>query len=223
MAFLSDCRPATKQSGSRRNFARRVGVAFLWLRGVAFASVATIALFQSSAVAQRAPSKEEIEAAFLYNFAKFVEWPTNAFATASSPIVIGVLGNKDFAAIVDKTVRTSQPVNGRTFKVESYESSTEIHSGRECHILFINCNTGGTSSEAKREMERLRKIITSLEGKSILTVSEDPGNEFAKLGGIVNFYTENQKIRFQINPDAAKAANLKISSKLLNLAQIVRS
>jgi hypothetical protein len=223
MAFLTDCRIRSGKSALQQGVVARSGARLLsgWFFILA---VSLFGVLQFSALAQRQPSKEEIEAAFLYNFAKFVEWPTNAFAEATSPIVIGVLGNDAFGGTVRDTIRTSQPVNGRRFAVEIYKNVGEIKGNRDCHILFVQADTSSRNpQELKRELDRVSKILDELKDRSILTVSEDPGYQFAKLGGIVNFYTESNKIRFEINPDAAKGARLKISSKLLNLARIVRS
>ena len=148
------------------------------------------------------PSEYQIKAAFLFNFAKFVEWPLEAFAEPTSPFIIGILGENPFGDDFERTIR-AKTVNNRPFTIKEIRSLPEA---RTCHILFIN------SSEKKR----LSEIFESLRGVSVLTVGET--ERFVDTGGIINFVKESDKIRLQINDDAAKSAGLKISSKLLSLA-----
>ena len=149
-----------------------------------------------------APTEYQIKAAFLYNFAKFVEWPPEAFATPTSPIVIGVLGDNVFGNNLQQTIN-NKVLNNRPLQFKEFHSVIEA---TNCHILFIS-----TSEKA-----RFQKIMEGLRGSSVLTVSETP--EFIGAGGMINFMLEANKIRFQINDEAAKKAGLKISSKLLSLA-----
>jgi hypothetical protein len=122
-----------------------------------------------------------------------------------SPIIIGVLGVDPFGSVLDETVQ-GEIVKGRRIEVRRYRKVGEIS---DCHILFIS------SSEASK----VSSILASLKGRSILTVSDAEG--FASAGGMIRFITDKNKIRFRINTDATKAANLSISSKLLQLAEIV--
>jgi len=166
-------------------------------------------LFSSAgrAPAQTAPTKEfQVKAVFLFNFTQFVEWPTNAFPEAQAPMVIGVLGEDPFGPFLDETVR-GETVNGHPLVIQRYHDVGEI---KQCHILFIS----------RSESNRLEEILTSLKGRNILTVADFDG--FARQGGIVRFITD-KKIHLRINLDAAKAANLTISSKLLRPAEIVES
>lgn len=148
------------------------------------------------------PSEYQIKAAFLYNFAKFVEWPPQAFAGPGSPMVIGVLGKNVFGGDLERTIR-NKTVNNHPFQFKEFHSVPEA---TNCQILFISAS----------EKDRLPKILDGLRGASVLTVSET--DQFIGDGGMINFVIEDNKIHFQINDDAAKKAGLKISSKLLNLA-----
>ena len=148
------------------------------------------------------PSEYQVKAAFLFNFAKFVEWPPETFAGETSPLVIGILGDNPFGTDLERTV-AGKLINNRPITIRSFPTAAEA---ANCHILFIS------SSEKKR----LPDIIQSLHGTAVLTVGET--DQFIASGGMVNFVQEASKIRFQINDDAAKAARLKISSKLLTLA-----
>jgi hypothetical protein len=151
-----------------------------------------------------AQSKEyQIKGAFLYNFAQFVAWPPEAFPDNQSPLVIGVLGENPFGDFLDGLVQGAK-VNSHPLVVQHYNQASEIQG---CDILFIS------RSEAKQVDE----ILADLKGRDILTVSDIDG--FTAKGGIIQFTTENNKIRFQINLEAAKAASLSISSKLLKCAE----
>jgi hypothetical protein len=153
--------------------------------------------------AQESPAIEyRLKAAFLWNFAKFVDWPTNAFANDKAPFVIGVLGDNPFGADLEQTVK-GKLINDHPITVKSYRNATDA---RASHILFVS-----SSEESK-----LPDIIESLRGAPVLTVGEY--EQFTQSGGMINFVREANKIRFQINDEAAKAAGLKISSKLLSLA-----
>lgn len=146
-----------------------------------------------------------LKAVFLLNFAQFTDWPTNAFAASDSPLVIGVLGDDPFGALLDDAVR-GETMNGRKFVVERYRRVEDI---KTCHILFIS----------QSEIKRLDKTVENLKGKPILTVSEIDGSAYR--GVCVRFITENNKIHLRINTDALQAAKLTMSSKLLRVAEIV--
>ena len=148
------------------------------------------------------PSEYQLKAAFLYNFAKFIDWPPEAFAADQSPFIIGILGDNPFGTDLERTV-AGKLINNRPITIRSFPTAAEA---ANCHILFIS------SSEKKL----LPEIIQSLHGTAVLTVGET--DQFIASGGMVNFMQEASKIRFQINDDAAKAARLKISSKLMSLA-----
>lgn len=148
------------------------------------------------------PTEYQIKAAFLYNFAKFVEWPPTAFADTQSPIVIGVLGKNVFDDNLEKIIH-GKTVNNRPFLFKEFHTVAEA---TNCHILFISAS----------EQKKLPKILEGLQGASVLTVSET--DQFIAAGGMINFVIEDKKIHFQINDEAAKKAGLKISSKLLSLA-----
>jgi hypothetical protein len=156
--------------------------------------------------AQTAPAREyQVKAVFLFNFAQFVDWPPQAFPEAQTPLVIGVLGEDPFGAYLDETVR-DEKVNNRPLAVRRYRRVEEI---KTCHILFIS----------RSEADRLEQILARLKGRHILTVADTEG--FALRGVMIRLITEKNKIRLKINLEAAKAANLTISSKLLRPAKIV--
>jgi hypothetical protein len=147
----------------------------------------------------------QIKAVFLFNFAQFVDWPAGAFPQPESPLVIGILGEDPFGAYLDQAVR-GETVNHRTLVIQRYRRVEDV---AKCQILFISRSEAG----------HLEQILSALRGQSILTVSDADG--FSREGGMIRFATENNKIRLKINLEAARAAGLKISSKLLRPAEIV--
>jgi hypothetical protein len=163
----------------------------------------SVAAGLSAARAQEAlPSEYEMKAAYLFNFTKFVEWPTNAFARTNSPLIIGVLGDDPFGSVLDTTIQSKQ-VNGHPFVVQRFKTPTDL---KPCQVLFISDS----------QKKRWPKIQSTLGTNSVLTVSEN-WDHFTDDGGIVYFFTQDNKVCFDINDVAAKRAGLKISSKLLQL------
>jgi hypothetical protein len=152
-----------------------------------------------------APTTSEIEAVFLFNFSQFVDWPSQVFAEPDSPIVISVLGSDPFGTTLDEVVR-GEVVKGRSLIVRRFQRVEQL---TDTQILFIS----------RSERGRLESILTTLKGRSVLTVSDIEG--FANNGGIICFVLVDNKIRLRVNLQAAKAAGLTLSSKLLRPAQIV--
>jgi hypothetical protein len=154
------------------------------------------------------PSVKEyqVKAAFLYNFAKFIEWPDSAFADEHAPICIGIVGHDPFGEAFNGI--STKTVQARPLEIRRFQSVQDI---KFCHILFISPS----------EKEHLASLLSILQERSMLTVSETA--HFAQAGGMVNFIVRGKKIRLEINPLSAKRAGLKISSKLLQLATIIVS
>jgi YfiR/HmsC-like len=156
----------------------------------------------------QAQSKEyQIKAAFLFNFAQFVDWPSAAFAKTNAPFYIGVLGDDPFGAALDATIQDEAIDNHKII----VERSQNIEDLKNCQMIFVS----------KSEKGRVVKILSELDSKPILTVSEVEG--FAQHGGGINFYLAGTKVRFEINPDAAQSDGLRISAQLLSLGKIVQS
>ncbi len=159
----------------------------------------------ASARGQSPPTEYEIKAAFLYNFAKFVEWPADAFSDSRAPIVVGIVGEDPFGASLDAMV-FGKSVNGRGLVVKRVSEGPEL---RSCHILFIS------SSRQKH----LARILEILKDSGVLTVGE--ADRFTTSGGAIRFVLDENKVRFEINLDATGRARLKLSAKLLALARRV--
>jgi hypothetical protein len=165
------------------------------------------------AFAQAADSSDSseylIKAGFIYNFAKFVEWPSAAFAQPDSPIIIGILGTDPFGTLIDRIVENKK-IGARGFVVKRLKWGTDLKDLKECKILFV-----GASEKA--HIDELVQIVKSL---PILTVGETPG--FAERGGVIRFVLEDNRVRFEVNVEAAHQADLTISSRLLTLARIIQ-
>ena len=150
-----------------------------------------------------------IKAGFIYNFAKFVEWPATAFAQPDSPIVIGILGTDPFGTLIDRIVENKK-IGARGVVVKRLKWGMDLKDLKDCKILFV-----GASERA--HVDDLVQIVKSL---PILTVGETPG--FAERGGVIRFVLEDNRVRFEVNVDAARQADLTISSRLLTLARIIQ-
>jgi hypothetical protein len=153
----------------------------------------------------KASSEYEVKAAFLLNFAQFIEWPQGTFASNDSPIVVGVLGTDPFGEVLEATFADAL-AQGRRLVVRRGRNVDDL---RDCNMLFVS------QSESDRQSE----ILASVRDSSMVTVSET--KDFARRGGIINFYFEGNKVRFEINPGAAERKGLKLSSQLLKRARIV--
>jgi len=155
--------------------------------------------------AEPAPTEYEIKAAFIYNFAKYVEWPENNDLDSGEAFIIGVLGADPFGALLDQIAR-SKTIGDKPIVIRRFE---HVEDYTPCHILFV----------AASEHDRLPAILEKLAHSPALVMGDTAG--FAHAGVAVNFVIERSKVRFEINPAAATRAGLKISSKLLRLATIV--
>lgn len=176
----------------------------IWLLGCCLlGGLASGALAQSSDVINR---EYPLKALFLFNFASYVEWPPTAVAGENRPFVIGILGSAPLEDTL-REIAATKLINGRRIVLEHFASAAAL---RECQILFI----GREVSPQERQL-----AVEKLWHQPVLIVGESEG--FAQHGAVVNFFVENNKIRFEINVDAAREQRLTISSKLLALARIV--
>lgn len=158
----------------------------------------------AAAQSPRAP-EYEVKAAFLYNFAKFVEWPSPAFSASSAHLRICVLGHDPFGDALIRIVE-GKSISGHSIVIREAQSLAEA---RACHILFIS----------RSDPDTLQQALAHLRDLPVLTVGEN--SEFLSLGGMINFVLEEDRVRFEINLEAAERHHLKISSKLLSVARVV--
>jgi YfiR/HmsC-like len=180
------------------------GLRWRWVSRLALPVITFAALLLLDRPAEAQPNLEyEVKAAFLLNFAKFVEWPRTAFADATAPIAICILGKDPFGPVIDELV-TGETVNGRKLIVRRIAARPVQQS---CQIVFDEA----PGKEAAK--------VLSMLGQGVLTVGE--GDSFVHDGGMIGFMLDNRRVRFDINEGAAEAAALKISSKLLSVARDV--
>jgi hypothetical protein len=180
-----------------------------------------VAAITPKARADSTSSQEyQVKAAFLYNFFQFVDWPKEKLTDSNEPIIIGIIGKDPFGdafePLKDKKVKGRSIVIKRFKSFEELkkpaekdkpESSQEIKTLTECHLLFI-CSS---------EQKNLKEIINTVKNQSVLAVGEIEG--FLEAGGIINLLVEEKKIRFEINITAAERAKLRIRAELLRLAK----
>lgn len=176
----------------------------LMLRTVLVVILLSVAGF---ALPQAVAPEYNVKAAFLFNFAQFVTWPEEAFEDKNAPLVVGILGEDPFGGYLDQTV-SSETVNGHPLEVRRYTDATQA---ADAHILFVNLP----------RQDKLDKALKDLKGHPVLTVGDT--QSFARSGGMIRFYTENNRIRLRVNLDEVKAADLAISAKLLKLAVVVQN
>jgi hypothetical protein len=172
--------------------------------GRAFALVLLCACSVLPAFAQSA-TEDQLKAAYLFNFAKFIQWPAEVFATTSAPMNFCVLGRSPVVDELDSSIG-GKSVDGHTIMVKHLHGPDEI---KDCHLIFLAASAG----------KQQQKLIEAAKRTPVLLVAETPG--FARSGGTINFITESGRLLFEVNIVAAENAHLKISSKLLALARIV--
>jgi hypothetical protein len=146
----------------------------------------------------------QVKAAFLFNFARFIEWPDKAFQSEKEAISVCVFRYDPFGSALDEIIR------GKTIgdRVVQAKRITELGELKACQVVFVSA----------REEKRLQEILDSVKGASALVVGES--EDFAARGGGIQFFVEANKLRFAVNVDAMQRARLKVSSKLLALAKI---
>lgn len=189
----------------RRALPGRGALNFAW---VALTLIIWNCLTQSSAGEESAATvlEHKVKAAYLLNFARFVEWPANAFTNAAAPIVVGIIGEDPIGACLEQMVQ-NQTVQHR--KIVLRHLGPQDDAGA-CQILFL--------SETLNANDQ-RELLERLKARSVLTVSDK--RDFVQQGGMVGFVLVEANIRFDISRRAAEAAALKFSSKLLKVARKV--
>jgi hypothetical protein len=151
-----------------------------------------------------APSAPEyqLKAVFIYNFDQFIEWPDGAFAKADSPLVITVLGDNPFGNVLEQVTRGKQ-IRGHEIVVRYAQDAAKIG---QTHVLFVGAPYNQNPGE----------LVQKLTG--VLTIGDT--ENFTSAGGMIRFYSERSKLRFEINTKAADKGGIKVSAKLLHLAKM---
>ena len=145
-----------------------------------------------------------VKLAFLYNFAKFVEWPADSYSNPGAPLSICIVGHDPFSSDIEDELQTRKAW-GHPVQVLTLRPAETLSA---CHMVFIPITEKDQA-----------KVVRSLKGSSTMTVGETEG--FAAMGGVINLTVEKSEVHFEVNRLAADRAHLKISAKLLSLAKIV--
>jgi hypothetical protein len=153
------------------------------------------------------PSQEyKVKAAFIYNFARFIEWPPSVFPSADAPFVIAVLGIDPFNGALEQAVN-GKAVGTRRVEIRHFESVDKIG---DCQILFVPVTDDASEANA----------IGKVKNNHVLTIGES--DSFDVNGGCLQFFEQDNKVRFEISTDATDQSQVRISSKLLKLARIFK-
>jgi hypothetical protein len=151
------------------------------------------------------PGEAEVKAAFVFNFIKFVQWPSSAFRSPEDPILLSVLGNDTTGAALSSL--DGKKVSGRRVVVRK----VPVLSGLErCHVLFVGAS----------EKKALAPVLRAAQGWPVLTVADFEG--FAGRGGTIGFVRQDDRVGFEISEEAARKVGLKVDAKLLYLGKSVR-
>ena len=152
-------------------------------------------------------AEARVKAAFLYKFVGYIDWPVTAFARPDTPVTIAILGADALAAELSRTV-AGRTVNDRPVLVRRLKAEDTLDG---VHVLFVG----------RAESARLPQVAKSAQSRSILTVTESEGA--LAQGSIINFVLAERRVRFEIALDSAEKSRLKLSSRLLAVAQQVRT
>jgi hypothetical protein len=148
----------------------------------------------------------QVKAAYVYNFAKFVDWPPEAFDTPAQPIVFCVLGETPLNLAL-RDALSGKVVDRRPLVFRELQDSKQAN---KCQVLFISPS----------DKKHLHQTLDELKSLSVLTVGE--AENFTSEGGIVRFVLDAGRVQLEFNLDAADDAKLRVSSKLLSLGKTVR-
>ena len=180
-------------------------------RGIGILRLTMVLLFAACSVlnGQAQSSKlsdYDIKAAYLFNFGRFVEWPSGGDSPNGGPFTFCILGHDPFGLNLDHML-AGRTINNKAITVKRIATAEES-SG--CQVLFLDAEEQG----------KLNKIIEALDDEAVLTVSDIP--EFSKHGGMIQFVEKENRVRFEVNLDATRRAGLTLSADLLKVATAVK-
>ena len=173
----------------------------LSLAAVALSLLLALAYVES---ARASRDEYEVKAAFLLNFARLVQWPASARPAEQEPLVVSVLGSDAALRAITRSVGDTR-IGAHRVSVRRISDAEELPGS---HIVFVGRGADG-----------LDEVLAEARKHAVLAVGESRG--FARRGGVINFFTEDNKLRFEVNPEAARNAGLEISARLLRLAVLV--
>lgn len=169
------------------------------------AAVLTAAVSTGAHAAAQPVSAAQLKAAYLFNFVQFVEWPVHE-PPAGAPFVLCVVNDDAVVNALEQTIK-GRTAGGRSLAVRRLGAGAPLPA---CHVAYF----------AAADQKQLAKVIGTLSGRLVLTVSDVPG--FAQLGGMVELYREDARMRIAVNVDALQRAGVRLSSRVLQIATIVR-
>jgi YfiR/HmsC-like len=178
---------------------RGLGSHWKWL------AIRVVLCFLAVVTQAQSATEYQVKAAFLFNFAKFVEWPADVFPVADAALQVCVLGQDPFGHDFEQMI-ADKTVDGHRIEVIH---PSGVPQAKACQIIFV----------ASSEKRQVREILRGLRGASVLTVGDSAG--FAGMGGIINFVLDDGRVRFEINVKAAERAHLKVSARLLTVAKVI--
>jgi hypothetical protein len=165
-----------------------------------------LALVAAHAAARTTAEEFEVKAAFLLRFVDYVEWPVNDAMPAGGPMHVCVLGHDPFGQVLDALVRARSTTQR---PIELHHVATARTASEQCHVVYVG----------RDDRAALRRDLGRLRDAPVLTVGEHVG--FLDAGGIISLRTEDDRIRLAVSLRAAERAGLRISSRLLGVAQVV--
>ncbi|HYG23231.1 MAG TPA: YfiR family protein [Verrucomicrobiae bacterium] len=177
-----------------------------WAFVLASAMLGGLGALPNAAGSDLVMTEPQVKALCLLNFAKYISWPAEAFATTNAPIRIAIAGDERIHQELERAAK-NKVISGRPVLVLDYEDGRVPEN---CHMLFI----GAT------QKSRTQEILKAVSEKPTITVGD--ADDFADRGGVIMFVKRENKVRFEVNLKAARAAQLQISSRLLALADAVR-
>jgi hypothetical protein len=182
---------------------------FFWYWRLRLLSVISILLLIASAQAAEVPMPREsqLQAVFLYRFTLFVDWPDSVFKHAESPLNFCIFGQHQFGNVLNLTVKDELYKTTRPMQI-LYLSQLELLT--QCHLLFISAS----------EAAQIKTILQQVSQLPILTVSNQ--TDFITMGGMIEFYSRNNRVRFMINPETVRKQNLRVNANLLRVGDVVQ-
>jgi hypothetical protein len=179
-----------------------IGSQFAYL---VFLLLGICALPRGSIHAQDGPTEYQVEATYLFNFLKFVEWPNRVPPNANGPWVIGIVGDNPIGNELPQII-TGKTVQGHELQVRRFQNGEDLH---VCKVLFISAS----------ERKRLPSLLAALRGSSVLTVGDM--DHFLEYGGMIQFVKRDKQVKIAVNVGATNRGELRVSSKLLSLGRMV--
>ena len=201
LLFACRARPGADGVAARLRHRLARALRLGWLALLLSTGLAATCLAQSDAETL----EYRIKAAFICKFAVYVQWPSQVFARPDSPIVIGVIARD---AVVDELTRTAATlsVDGRPLLVRRLHAGDAV---ADVHLVYV----------ANSEESHLAEVLAAAKGRPVLVVTES--HNAVAAGSMINFVVVDDKVRFDISPQAAELSRLRISARLLSVARML--